>query len=119
MAEDPKFATSLRHGSSGADRRRVIAGVLGALAGMGLLLAGVSASLPPLGVLGFIVMLAAVFLVVSGVRHGPAKKPGAENAEGASAPRPTAAKPSKGQSGFMSRFEQRWQDRNRRDGRES
>ena len=46
MAEDPKFATSLRHGSSGADRRRVVGGVIGALVGMALLLAGVSASLP-------------------------------------------------------------------------
>jgi len=114
MAEDPKFATSLRNGSSGADRRRIIGGVVGALVGMGLLLAGVSASLPPLGVLGFIVMLAAVFLVISGVRHGSAAPK-----EGA-APAPTAAKakPAKGQSGLMAKFEQRWQDRNRRDGRE-
>jgi hypothetical protein len=119
MAEDPKFATSLRHGSSGADRRRIVGGVVGALAGMGLLLAGVSASLTPLGVVGFIVMLAAVFLVVSGLRHGPAKK---ADADATSAPGPTSGpspKPAKGQSGFMSRFEQRWQDRNRRDGRES
>lgn len=119
MAEDPKFATSLRHGSSGADRRRIVGGVVGALAGMGLLLAGVSASLTPLGVVGFIVMLASVFLVVSGLRHGPAKK---ADADGTAAPGPTAGpspKPAKGQSGFMSRFEQRWQERNRRDGRDN
>ena len=86
---------------------------------MGLLLAGVSASLTPLGLVGFIVMLASVFLVVSGLRHGPAKK---AETEGPSAPGPSSAsspKPAKGQSGFMSRFEQRWQERNRRDGRES
>jgi hypothetical protein len=119
MAEDPKFATSLRHGSSGADRRRIVGGVVGALAGMGLLIAGVSTSLPPLGVFGFIVMLAAVFLIVSGLRHGPAKQatddPQNPPASGSSAP-----KPAKGQSsGLMARFEQRWQDRNRRDGRDS
>jgi hypothetical protein len=119
MAEDPKFATSLRHGSSGADRRRIIGGVIGALAGMGILLAGVSASTPPLGVLGFIVMLAAVFLVVSGLRHGPAKKTNSGGPDSASMPPSSTPKQSKGQSGFMSRFEQRWQDRNRRDGRET
>lgn len=114
MAEDPKFATSLRQGSTGADRRRIVAGVVGALIGMALLLAGVSASLPPLGVFGFLVMLAAVFLMVSGLRHG-SKAPAASDAA-ATPPRP---KQPKGQSGFMARFEKRWQDRNRRDGRES
>ena len=37
---------------------------------------------------------------------------------GVTAPTPKA-KPAKGQSGFMAKFEQRWQDRNRRDGRDS
>ena len=118
MAEDPKFATSLRHGSSGADRRRIVGGVLGALAGMGLLIAGVSTSLPPLGVFGFIVMLAAVFLVVSGLRRGPAKK-ATDDSQTPPATDSATPKPAKGQSGFMARFEQRWQDRNRRDGRDS
>jgi hypothetical protein len=116
MAEDPKFATSLRHGSSGADRRRIVAGVIGALVGLAILLAGVSTNLVPLGVLGFIVMLGAVFLVISGVRHGgPAK----QGQTGTAAPMPKSdPKQSGGKSGFMAKFEQRWQDRNRRDGRD-
>lgn len=112
MAEDPKFATSLRHGRSGADRRRVVAGVVGALAGMGILLAGVSTNIAPLGVFGFLVMLAAAFLVVSGLRHAPRQAD-------AEAPNPAAQPKAQKQSGFMNRFEQRWQDRNRRDGRDS
>ena len=113
MAEDPKFATSLRHGSTGADRRRIVGGVVGALVGMGLLLAGVSTNIVVIGVLGFIVMLGSVFLVVSGLRAAPQKSEnGATPAKGA------AKKAPKGSGGFMSRFEQRWQDRNRRDGRQ-
>lgn len=116
MAEDPKFASSLRHGSSGADRRRIVVGVMGALGGMALLLAGVSTNLVLVGLLGFLVMLGAVFLIVSGIRHtAPAATPqaGAESA----APAATSKKPAKG--GFMAKFEQRWQERNRRDGRDS
>lgn len=112
MAEDPKFATSLRNGSSGADRRRIVGGVIGALMGMGLLLAGVSTNVV-VGVLGFIVMLGSVFLVVSGLRATP------QRAGNGTAPAKAATKKTpKGQSGFMSRFEQRWQDRHRRDGRQ-
>lgn len=114
MAEDPKFASSLRHGSSGADRRRVAIGVFGALAGLGLLLAAVSTNITPLGVVGFLVMLASVFLVITGLRHGAKKAD--ESAVPTAAPK---AQGSKQTGGFMGKFEQRWQDRNRRDGRES
>ena len=115
MAEDPKFASSLRHGSSGADRRRIVVGVMGALGGMALLLAGVSTNLVPVGLLGFLVMLGAVFLIVSGVRH---TAPAAQQA-GAETPTPAAAPKKAGKGGFMAKFEQRWQERNRRDGRDT
>ena len=67
-AEDPKLASTLR----GADlrahqRRRVIVGSLGLLVGLGLLLAGVSIGWP-LGVVGFLVMLASAWWITSGWR---------------------------------------------------
>ena len=116
MAEDPKFATSLRHGSSGADRRRIVAGVIGALVGLAVLLAGVSTNIVPLGVFGFIVMLASVFLIVAGIRHGA---PTAKPAEASAAPTSASAPKQSSKGGFMARFEHRWQERKGRDGRES
>ena len=117
-AEDPNsplFAAWFVRSRPSRDHRRRRRGT----GRYGLLLAGVSGpAFTPLGLVGFIVMLASVFLVVS-AWHGPAKK---AETEGPSAPGPSSAsspKPAKGQSGFMSRFEQRWQERNRRDGRES
>jgi hypothetical protein len=83
--------------------------------GLAILLAGVSSNVPPVGVLGFVVMLGAVFLVISGLRHGAPTKASKE----APAPAASAAPKKQGKSGFMSKFEQRWQDRNRRDGRDA
>jgi Protein of unknown function (DUF3040) len=60
-AEDPKFA-SIYHGNDVRShyRRRVVRSVVGLVVGIALLLAGVVIPLIPLGVAGFIVMLAAV-----------------------------------------------------------
>jgi hypothetical protein len=59
-AEDPKFA-SIYQGKDVRShyRRRVLRAVLGLVVGLGLLLAGVITPLIPLGVAGFVVMLAA------------------------------------------------------------
>jgi Flp pilus assembly protein TadB len=59
-AEDPKFA-SIYQGTDVRShyRRRVVRAVIGLVVGLGLLLAGVILPLIPLGVTGFVVMLAA------------------------------------------------------------
>jgi Flp pilus assembly protein TadB len=59
-AEDPKFA-SIYQGNDVRThyRRRVIRATFGLVIGLGMLLAGVVINLIPLGVAGFVVMLAA------------------------------------------------------------
>jgi len=114
-ADDPKLASALRGSGSGArDHRRLVLGGVGLLAGVGLLLAGVSTEIWPLGVLGFLVMLAAAWLASSGWQP--------RSAAGQSAPgRPAAApgtKPAKPpRAGFMRRIEERWDRRRDERGR--
>jgi hypothetical protein len=104
--EDPKFATSLRS-SSGvrASRGRAALGVLGVLAGLCLILAGVATTVIALGVGGFAVMLIGAVIAYSAFRvpNAPAT-PDASN----SAPRQDKAQKS---SGFMDRLEDRWRKR--------
>lgn len=114
-AEDPKLASTLR----GADlrshqRRSLVLGALGLLIGLGLLLAGVTIGWP-LGVLGFLVMLASAWWMLSAWRgsaapSGTATTPGNPRTPSGSA---RSAHP-KGSRPVMDRFEERW--RRRREG---
>lgn len=107
-ADDPKLASTLRGSASGArDRRRLILGIIAVLIGMGLLVGGVAAPFWPLGVLGFVVMLAGGWYASSGWQGSSA---GAATASPAGPARQTA----KARPGFMNRIEDRWE--RRRDG---
>ncbi|WP_159707695.1 DUF3040 domain-containing protein [Arthrobacter sp. 18067] len=104
--DDPKFANTM-----GSDpirswsTRHVIIGVLGAIAGILLLLVGVSMQAIPVGVLGFVVMGAGVyFATLRGAAFGKASK--------ASKGKPGKGKP---KSSFMSSLEERWDERRRDD----
>ena len=107
-ADDPKLASTLRgSGRSLRSRQRVIIGGLALVAGLALLVAGVAAPLWPLGVVGFLVMLAGGWWASAGWHRG-------SSATGATGQRtPAGDKPSP-RSGFMSRIEERWE--RRRDG---
>ena len=112
-AEDPKFASTLRSaGPRPGTRRKAAVGVLAALVGAGLLVTGAATSIVVVGVLGFVVMLAGTFMVITTMRSEPA-----DTAAGPGAPAP-AAKPAKApkSSGFMDRVEERF--RKRREGEE-
>jgi Flp pilus assembly protein TadB len=100
--DDPKFANSM-----GSDpgrtwsTRHIVIGVLATLAGVLLLLVGVSLQNIFVGVFGFIVMGAGVyFATMRSAAAGKAKTAG-------------HGKKSKGRSSFMNSLEERWDERRR------
>ncbi|PTT63121.1 DUF3040 domain-containing protein [Arthrobacter sp. HMWF013] len=99
--DDPKFANSM-----GSDpgrtwsTRHIVIGVLCALAGIALLLVGVTTQLIIVGVLGFVVMGAGVYFAT--MRNASAPK---QNAGPGKAGKP--------RSSFMSSLEERWDERRR------
>ena len=102
--DDPKFASSMGSdpGRSWSTRHLVI-GVLGTLAGILLLLLGVSLQSIVVGVLGFVVMGAGVYFATM------------RSAGGKSKPGAAGRKPGKPRSSFMSNLEERWDERHRGD----
>jgi Flp pilus assembly protein TadB len=100
--DDPKFASSMGTdpGRSWSTRHLVI-GVLCTLAGVLLLLLGVSLQSIPVGVLGFVVMGGGVYYATmrSSGSKGKAARAG--------------RRPGKPRSSFMSNLEERWDERHR------
>ena len=117
-AEDPKFATNMRHSrGTASDRRRVAIGVVGLLIGLGLLVAGVAAKLVIVGVVGFLAMVGGLWLAINSLR--PSAETAAPTAEGGPPP-PTdisggsrkSSKPKQRPGGSLSdRMEERWRRR--------
>ena len=131
VAEDPKLASTLRGTKVRQHQRRAIAlGVTAFVIGVVLLMSGAVLSKAWLGVIGFVIMLAAVFVTLSSWKSGgaaatdgPASAPGDPSAglrviEGGKKPRRRSNRGSRGNqppSGtMMDRFEERW--RRRREG---
>ncbi|MDD1478064.1 DUF3040 domain-containing protein [Arthrobacter sp. H16F315] len=101
--DDPKFASSM---GSDAGRswstRHLVVGVLATLAGIVLLLLGVTIQVIFVGVLGFVVMGAGVYYAtMRGAAVGKARAAGADRKSG------------KPRSSFMSSLEERWDERHR------
>ncbi|MFY9331574.1 MAG: DUF3040 domain-containing protein [Candidatus Nanopelagicales bacterium] len=118
-AEDPKFATSLRHSSAGrASRGRAALGVIVFFVGIAVLLGGAITPLIPLGVAGFALMMVGALLAYLGLRPGPATAEGDTTGAGAAQPGSgggKAGRAPKASGGFMRGLEDRWQ-RRREDG---
>ena len=118
-AEDPKFASSMR----GADlrrryRRRAIVAAFVFLLGIVVLMTGAVTELIPLGVGGFVVMLASAWYAVTSWRRVPAE--GEIGTFDASTDASTGTTRRSGRSsaaarrGFMERMEERWRRRRER-----
>ena len=75
VEEDPKFASTLRGTAfrRSARRRAIVAGVCFA-GGVAVLMTGAVASIPVLGIAGFVVMLVSATVALASLRgqHGPA-----------------------------------------------
>ncbi|ASN38913.1 DUF3040 domain-containing protein [Paeniglutamicibacter terrestris] len=102
LHEDHRFASTMKSASTAGNysTRNLALGALTGIVGLGVLIYGVSSQLILIGVLGFIVMFAGVYLALS--RRGGTKKTGL----------PGAPKgPQK--SGFMSDLENKWEQRKR------
>jgi hypothetical protein len=118
----PKLAQSVRtHDPRIHYKRRVVEAAIGFLIGVGLLLAGVISKIIPVGVGGFLVMLACAMWALTSWRHmgGIVSGRGLGVARPAPAGRGTREKRSRGRrrgrekSGlsFMERLEERWRRR--------
>lgn len=101
---DADFVQAVGGRRGGIDYRRVVLGVLLALAGIGALIAGVALQLPIVGILGFAVMFAGVLLAITPSRRGAAKRSPLDPVDA------QRAKP-KPHGGFMDRLNERWDRR--------
>lgn len=116
-AEDPKFASVLQ----GDDlrvryRRRLVFAVLGFIAGVGGLFAGLAIPLTLVGVLGFVVMVVSVLAAVSAYNRSP-RGDAAAAAGGAGGASVTPIRSARQKKGLMDRVEERWQRRRDQFGR--
>lgn len=106
-AEDPKFAASVRRvrARRGGFRRRIVLASVGALLGLGVVLGGLASKLIILGVVGFLIIVAACFYGLMGLTDRSSSGPlGVVGPDGSTKSRRTG---SGGNSGIKDRMEGR------------
>lgn len=99
LHEDHRFASTMKSssGPGGYSTRNIAIGALVAVVGIIVLLLGISSQLIAVGVVGFVVMCAGVYVAVS---KSPFGRLGGKG-----------EKPAKGKSGFMADLESKWDQR--------
>lgn len=127
VAEDPKFASTLRGTTMRqAARRRAIVAGLGFAIGIAVLMGGAISGLWQIGIVGFVIMLGSATVALSALRG---QRPGAQPQASAASSHPSGFgvieggraskrshhhRPARGSGSFMQRVEERW--RRRREG---
>jgi UPF0716 family protein affecting phage T7 exclusion len=105
-ADDPKFASHMESASGRSlSTRQIVVGSLVAVAGILILLIGISSQIIALGVLGFLVMGAGVYWATSrrsGAKAGAGGRKSGKQAKS---------------GGFMSSLEEKWDERRQGDDR--
>jgi hypothetical protein len=111
-AEDPKFASIYRSNDLRShQRRRIIRAAAVLVVGLGLLLAGVITKLVVVGVVGFIIMLAAVTFAVASWQRMVAPNRPAAAPTGRFRRRGRTATTTAPRRSVLQRLEERWQRR--------
>jgi hypothetical protein len=126
VAEDPKFASTLRGTKIRQHaRRQVIGGILVFLIGITLLMSGAVMRITPLGIVGFVVMLGSAYFTLiawrgqsAALAAGGSQSPqeGLRVIEGGKAHRRGRGRKPKAQGSMMERFEERWRRRKEQNG---
>lgn len=123
VEEDPKFASTLRGTSlrSIARRRAIIAGVAFVI-GVAVMMTGVVAQLIPVGIIGFLIMLASATIGLTAMRgqraggHAPAPSSDEDTSnltllQGGRRDRRPRQQRQRSHGSFMERMEERWRRR--------
>lgn len=109
-AEDPKWANTVRISDPRNHyKRRLVKASIGFVLGIVLLMVGVVMNQIPLGVGGFVVMLAACLWGLSSWKRMSGSGVGEASAPGARAPGKSSRRANRGS--FMERMEERWRRR--------
>ncbi|MDQ2624754.1 MAG: DUF3040 domain-containing protein [Actinomycetota bacterium] len=111
-SDDPRLASTMQSGGHSGATHWLVAGV-GAVVGLLALVGGAALSQVWLGVVGFLVMFAAVAYGFSPPRSRKAGPQGVVERDGSVAPR----RPSARRQPFMARLEERWDRRRDQRGR--
>ena len=110
---DSDFVATVGNRSGRPNYTLIVVGVLGALVGIAVIVAGVIFRQPLVGVAGFVVMLAGALFAIA----PPKRKASSAPTMTTSAPRPSTTHPSRG--GLMDRLNERWDRRQDDQGRDS
>lgn len=113
-AEDPSFATQMGRPRV-ASRTRLLVGVLAGVAGLVIVLLGVNAASIPLGVVGFVVMVAGVAWAFTPHRAAAAGQEGVRPQAARRLGKRKGSRGKKSGGSIMGRMDERW-DKRRRDG---